>query len=292
MVIETFEHKYPVCCVKEINDKYESYICRNVTDGGLCSVLSLKDKRLFPGIIEGLTAIVNPGIFTDYLEHFIFEDKLCVVMRYRDGMSLENKLSTETVPLAEKMEIGRRILEKIIIRRIPDYFLAKSCHTKNIIIDRDLTPHFNYPIEDIEHMWKYTQGAAISYVKDLLREIFSAELKRRVPTVLMDFFDELPACFEKGGLIEVYSAYYNMMTMAIGNKTEEEPKTFWFIVWEKIKSAASRFKRVLLIVIVLAALGYLFYTIAGIGGREEKSDNFSSIGTVEIPKVNDNENSL
>lgn len=292
MVIETYKHKYPVCCVKEVNDTYESYICRSETDGRLCSVLSVKDKRLIAGIIEGLTTIVDPETFTDFLEHFICEDKLCVVMRFREGMSLEKKLSTEVMPLAERLEIGRRILEKIIIRRIPDYFLAKCCHTKNIIIDRDLTPHFNYPIEDIELMWKYTQSAAMACVENLLREMFSAELERRVPTALMNFFDELPGCFETGGLIEVYSAYYNMMPMASENETGEEPKTFWFIAWEKIKSTAARFKKVLLAAIILAAVGYLFYIIVDIGRHEEKTDNFSSIGTLEIPKVNDKENSL
>lgn len=290
MVIETFEHKYPICCVKEINDTYESYICRNATDGGLCSVLSLKDKRIFPGIIEGLTTIVNPKNFTDYIEHFIFEDKLCVVFRFWEGMSLEKKLSTEVVPLAEKLEIGRRILEKIIIRRIPDYFLVKCCNTKNIIIDRDLTPHFNYPIEDIENMSKYTQVVAMACVEKLLREMFSEELERKLPTVLMDFFDALPEYFEKGGLIEVYSAYYNMMSMAVENSAEEEPKTALYTAWNKIKAIASRLKNFLLIAIVLAAVGWLFYIIFG-GDQEKQCDNFNSIGTVEIHKVNDRENS-
>ncbi len=292
MVIETYKHKYPVCCVKEINDTYESRICRNEADGGLCSILSVKDKRLFAGIIDGLTSIVNPETFSDYLEHFICDEKLCVVMRFWEGTSLEKKLSTETMPLAERLEIGRRILEKIIIRRIPDYFLAKCCNTRNIIIDRDLTPHFNYPIEDIELMWKYTQSAATACVENVLREMFSAELERKVPTALMDFFEKLSGCFENGGLIGVYSAYYNMMPLASENEVGEEPKTFWFIAWEKIKSGAARFKKVLLIAIILAAVGYLFYIIADIGRREEKTDNFSSIGSLEIPKANDKENSF
>ena len=55
MVISTFEHEYPIKGVKETNELYSSYICRNMSGGGLCRVLSIKDRELFPSLVSWLT---------------------------------------------------------------------------------------------------------------------------------------------------------------------------------------------------------------------------------------------
>lgn len=283
-VIETYKHKYPVYCVKETNTEYESYICRNEADGGLCSVLAVKNKTLFAGIIDDLTSIPDSA-FTDFRENFISGGKLCVVMSFCQGITLKTKLNTEAMPLAERLEIGRRILERIVLRRIPDYFIAKGCSTKNIIVDRDLTLHFNYSIEDIDKLAEYTHSAALTCVESVLRELFSRELERMIPSELADFFADFDEEI-KGGkdddMIGVYGSYCRMMSAVSEDGSSEEPKTFWFTAWEKIKKAAARLKKILLVLVLLAVLGYLIYTILSIGKNEEKTVNFEKIGTVEI----------
>lgn len=284
-IIETSEHKYSVCYVKEITDKYESCICRDEF-GGLCSVLAVKNKNLFTGIIDDLTSMIEENsAFTDYRENFISNGKLCVVMSYHQGITLKTKLNTETMPLAERLELGRRILERIVLRKIPDYFIAKGCSTKNIIVDRDLTPHFNYSIEDIDKLGEYTHSAALACVREVMSELFSRELERMFPSELADFFAELDEKIQSrkdDDMICVYGKYCGIMSAVSEDRSPGEPKSFWFTAWEKIKKAAAKLKKILLALILLAVLGYLIYTIFDIGKAEEKNVNFEKIGTVEI----------
>ena len=281
-MIATFEHNYPVICVRESTRTYDSYICRNADGDGACSVLAIKDRRYFTDTVDRLTKTVNKNVFTDFLESFVCDDKLCVVMRYRQGITLETKLATEMMVLAERLEIGRKILEKIILQEIPDYFLAKCSSTKNIIVGNDMSVYFNYPLEDIADAGKYNSAVAMACVSDILHTLFASELERKAPAVMMSFFKRLPELLEDGSVVDAYCAYNEMMSKIADNDTGEEPKTFWFIAWEKIKVFASHLKKIIMVALILIALGFLVYTIITAGASNEKSSNFDSIGTVKI----------
>ena len=282
MIISTFEHDYPITGVRETNELYNSYICRNVSGGGLCRILSLKDKNSFPQLVSWLTDTVDPEAFTDFIEHFNYDDKLCIVMKYTQGLSLEKKLSTEGLPLAERLELGRKILERAVIQDIPEYFLDKCFSPECIMVAPDLTVSFNYPIEDITTGRDCTASANIERV---LRLLFAREIARKVPAVLMDFLDRLPALTE-GSMIDLYSEYYALCTELEGFDAEsEQPRTFWFIFWERFKKVFVKLKSIFIILLLLAAAGYLIYTIFDPGKSKDNEPHFDNIGTVTIDKT-------
>ena len=281
MVISTFEHDYPVLGVKETNTVYNCYICRNISGGGLCRILSIKEKALFSGLTGWLTDTINKSAFTDYIEHFIFDDKLCIVMKYKEGISLSTKLETESLPFKERLELGRRILERIVLQDIPDYFLAKCFTPDCIIISSDMTVNFNYPIFDIT-VDRTANGR--KNIEPVLRLLFAKELEKKVPDLLMDFFKRLPELTEER-MIDLYSEYYSLM-LKLDNYEEnsEQPKTIWFKIWDAIKKVFRVLKKILIIVLILASIGYLIYTIMDPNKDQNSKGHFSSIGTLEIDK--------
>ena len=149
MTIRTSEKIYPVVGIKEQNENYDIYICRDAATRELCSILRLKDSTLFPVLVNWLTDISEHASFTDYRGYFMDSEMLCIVLRYSQGITLAAKLTTESVPLRERLEIGRKILEKIILQDIPDSFLSKCLDPEQIIIGNDLSVSFNYPVSDI-----------------------------------------------------------------------------------------------------------------------------------------------
>ena len=134
MVIYTYGHQYPVTSVLESNDKYDVYICNDSESNGFCRVLRLKDKSEIPDLVAWLSEVVDRDVFTDYMEHFMFEDSLCIVMKYTQGIILTDRIDTEAAPLRERLELFRKILERAVLLDIPDYFLDKCFEPKNIIL--------------------------------------------------------------------------------------------------------------------------------------------------------------
>ncbi len=281
MVIYTYGHEYPVTSVQKTTDEYNCYICTDSVNGGFCRIISIKNKALFPELVSWLSKTVDPSVFTDYIEHFIYDDMLCIVMKYTQGVTLADKNDTEPMSLKERLELCRKILERAVLLDIPDYFLDKCMDTGNIIVSADLSVSFNYPIEDIIVM---RDGAAIKRTEMLLRLMFAREIERKVPDELMKFFDEMPD-LAGSNMIELYSRYYMMMTRLIERDAgDEEPKSIWYRIWDKLKSLWAVIKRVLMFLLLAVAVVYLIFTINTSGSSTKQSKTFDSIGTVTIDK--------
>ncbi|WP_028510165.1 hypothetical protein [Ruminococcus sp. NK3A76] len=281
MVIYTYGHQYPVTSVFESNDKYDVYICSDEETGGLCRVLRLKDKSEIPELVAWLSEQVDPEVFTDYKEHFMFDNSLCIVMKYTQGITLADKSDTEAAPLRERLELFRKILERAVLLDIPDYFLDKCFDEKNIIVAPDMTLSFNYPIEDITGQ---RECAPVKRAEQFFKTVFAREIERKVPDELIEFYKEMSE-LGGAGMIELYSRYYMMMTALIErNAGNEEPKSIWYKLWDKIKKVWKVLKKVLIIALLAAAVAYLVFAIKKSKSSENEEPNFDSIGTVTIDK--------
>ncbi len=282
MIIHTYEHDYPISSVKETNETYECYICRNLTDGGFCRVMSVKDKAYFPELVSWLTETVNRDTFTDYIEHFNFNGALCIVMKYTQGLTLGDKLATESLSVMERAEIGRKILEKIVLQEIPDYFLNKCMDPDCIMVSADLTVNFNYPIDDIIGN---RQCDPMEGINKILRMLFARELERKVPEPVIDFFNKLPQLLELT-VIEIYGEYHNMLSaLTEMPEEEEEPKSIWYKIWNNLKKIWRVLKKIIMLALIVLAVVYLIMTIDGTKSSITRKANFDRIGTVTIDKT-------
>ncbi len=285
MILRTYEHDYPVIGITESTEKYDTYICRDISGGGLCRIMSIKDSSLFTDLVSRLTDTIDREAFTDYREHFIYDGRLCIAMRYSQGMTLASKLSTESVPFKERLELGRRLLERVVLQDIPDYFLAKCFVPEQITVASDLSVSFNYPIEDI--ITDSRQNGRENIVK-VLSKLFEHETERKVPDVLMDFLKRLPELTERR-MLDVYAEYYILMgKLSNYNENDEQPKTFWFKLWDKIKKLLKILKKILIFALIAASVGYLIYTIIDPHKNDNSNGHFKSIGTVTIQNSVDN----
>ena len=281
MTIYTYGHEYPVASIQKSTDTYDCYICTDNVNGGFCRILSLKDRTVFPELVGWLSKTVDPAVFTDYIEHFMFDGMLCIVMKYTQGVSLADKSDMEAMPLRERLELCRRIIERTVLLDIPDYFLEKCFDTHNIIVAPDLTVSFNYPIEDIT---ENRDGVPIKKAELFLRQIFAYEIERKVPDELMAFFGEMPE-LAGANMTELYSRYYMMMNRLVEREAgDEEPKSIWYRIWDKIKQIWKRVKKIIMFLLLTAVVFYFVYSIQISGPSKKRQANFDSIGTLTIDK--------
>ena len=281
MTVYTYGHEYPISSVQTTNEKFDIYLSKDSATGGFFSLLCVKDRALYPEIASFLAEKADPEVFTDYIENFLFDDNFYIVMRYTQGTSLKDKFDTEELSFKARLELCRRILERAVLLSIPDYFIEKSFNPENIMVENDLTVKFNYPIEDIGEKRDFEP---IATAESLLRTVFANELERKVPSELMDFFDDLPELYGSD-MIELYDRYYSMFTVITERGAEdEEPKSFWYLAWEKIKVFLSKLKTLLMFLLLAVAVVYMIYTIYDATHSNVPAPSFDRIGTVNIDK--------
>ena len=86
-------------------------------------------------------------------------------------------------------------------------------------------------------------------------------------------------------MIDLYGEYYAMMVKLEGyDEDSEQPRTFWYKLWEKIKKVFNLLKKFLMIGLIIASICYLIYTIIDPGRNNDNNGHFTSIGTVTIER--------
>ncbi|MDE7298714.1 MAG: hypothetical protein K2N94_07775 [Lachnospiraceae bacterium] len=137
MIISTLERDYRVIHRGRETENFEVLLCRTgqETGGADCTLLRFFDREEIRRILE--QNLLRRGItesFTDYRESFIWHGDLVMVFRRREGTTLGHYLRTECPPPGRRLEIGRRLLERLLLMNMPDYLLAGILNEKCILV--------------------------------------------------------------------------------------------------------------------------------------------------------------
>lgn len=284
MLIQTFEREYKVISHVLANDVGYIYIGKDVSADQEYTILRLKDRSVVPELMVYLTTNIQPRIFTDYIEHFVFEEDFYIVLKYYRGVTLSEKLKNEYCSLNERLKIGAKILERIVLLDMPSYFLSNCLIEDRIVVKPSLDVYFNYVPSDISSFAAADDTAVLKAVTVLINKLFADELaKQSVPPinefclVLQNeqFFDS----------IELYKLYMQMYREAqlISEEEVQKPKSKWFLLWERVKKLIKILKKLLAALLLILAIVYLIQTIdRAIHPVIKNEKHFEYIGTVRI----------
>ena len=137
MLIQTYERSYQVISHVLSNDLGEIYICRDITTDNEYTILRLKDRDIVPDLMVYLNNSIQES-FTDFVDRFVYEGDLCLVFKYYRGISLSQKLTYEYCSLSERMTMGKKILDRILLLDMPLYFLKNCLAGERIIVKPSL----------------------------------------------------------------------------------------------------------------------------------------------------------
>lgn len=287
MLIQTFERGYQIISHVLSNDTGEIVICRDVATDQEYTVLRLKNKDIVSGLMVYLNTNVNPETFVDFVEHFVFEGDLCIVFKYNRGLSLSEKLKREYCSLSERMTIGRRILDRIVLLDMPLYFLKNCLAGERIIVKPSLDILFNYVPGDIRDFAAADDRAALKAFTAIFRMLFGDELARESAPPFNEFYAALQE-EQQFDSIELYKQY-TQMCREVEIIPEEEivkPKSKWFLLWERVKGFARALRRFLALALLVLAVVYLAYTIGDfINPKVTPVKQFDFIGTLKIEQA-------
>lgn len=283
MVIQSMEKEYTVINYVYADDDMERYICREEAGSKSCAVTCIKNRLWIKKTAKFLMQQMENRYFTDYLSCFFSRECLYVVMEHGEGISLKEKLGKEDCSLRERMEIGKKLLEKSMILNMPEYFLQDCIRPETVMLSSALEVSFQYGLSQISDYGSFHFWQVQNRLGSLFEILFSDGRRKDLLPPVSGFCNSL----REGGyqnLLEIYAAY-GSMCKALQELPPEESilaKAWSFRIWEGIKKCFAPLRRLCAIAIMLLAVIFLIYSVRESMQEDGETKMFQAIGTLEI----------
>lgn len=286
MRIRTHSWDYEVIGIEQPDADRNLYLCRRDPDrsGRNYILVGVKDIRLsellMKYFIEEAAWLENE----DFSEYFTFEGRLYVVFPYSSEKSLEEKLSSEECGFLERLEMAKKLQERMVYLELPPGLFMDALNMRQITVSDSLDIRFNYRLDNMERIAGYEIRDIAGSLNQIYRRLFKEELETKNCPPLKEYL-----CWLEEGTytsyLDLYSQFHEIYeNLKDGKEDMEELPSRFLGIWEGIKKLAVGLKTVLAVVFVIAAGMYLIYNInlllnppAG-----EIGNTYQNIGTVDI----------
>lgn len=242
-------------------------------------------KRLLPYYFP----LMDNAAFEDYKGCFTENGELYLVFYKGYGRSLRDLLQTENLPLERRMQLGRRLLEKILLWKLPCGIAGQMLAAERILVDG-----ISGSVDGIafDYVW---EGAAeteddiclfAESVSDLTEVLFRPEIKHGAGTALTEFLMGL----KQGEMTTIFHIYegYCRMCEYLPHECEKEALA---VKWKRVylqclgwlqQSAGE-------ILLLIAYLSVVVLLLAGMQKQKEEKQKeqaqgvvYTEIGTLPI----------
>lgn len=283
MIIENLKHQYFVIFKKEETADYISMVCRQLieNDSRRFQVYCIKNTDQIKYLLPIFLDTSDKKQLDDFYEIFSKNGFLYLVFICEEGTKITELLEQESYSLTERLDMGKRILEKILLMDIPKFLLYPVLKNTAIFFDQNYDVSFSYSIDGILKDKAKLNEEIILELARIFEQIFVNEISLRKSASIELFVDGLKQEPHKG-LFSVFQEYTRLCDKLREKKEiHMRPNTFWFRVWDKIKQLFPIINKIILTGIALLLGGYLLYTLLKPKIPEEYVV-FDRIGTLEI----------
>ena len=289
MTIQTLEHQYEIVQKIRTTDQIDQFFCIEETDNKKLyfDIFKIKQRNLVVKLILPFTEQMSNIAFEDYYECFSKDGALYLVFVHKEAISLRQKLQGEVCNLQERLQIGRKILERILLLNMPDMIAYDVLEADRIQVTQALDISFLYELTEIEQFEQLHFLAVRQKMVALFEVLFEREL-------LLDISEKIPAFFdyireESSSYLEIYQTYIRLMEQLQNPREALKPNTLWFRLWNWIKKLAVKLRGVAVVIVVILIAGYLMYSIINPAPSQKDKFCFQRIGTLIIEQTEEPE---
>lgn len=287
MIIQNLNHEFKVKQILQDNSQFKIYLCQYYAANKLqmCEIIQLKHLGGNRLVISYFNGIILDGLWEDFMECFINEESLYVVVKFHEGIKLAERLSKEKFSLQERAMIFERICERAVLQNAPNYLLWNGLQKKHLIVDNRLNVFMQYDLAEVQKHYQYTMKEVSDSMLVWLKLIFKKELKYKVCNQLIQFKKQLIQ-HEFTSCIELYEAYIRLkeeLLLLHNGGLQWIPNTLPYRIWNFIKKGMKQVKYILLYLILAAAIALSVLVFQkNVQKNNEITQVVEYIGTVKI----------
>ncbi len=286
MLIQSLEQTFTVIQLLGSSDLSASYLCRDYAQQNPSDYLlvQVKEPELVRKMVPVFMEFTREGTFQDFAGSFPKDGSVYGVFHYSSYPTWSQKRERESCSLAERLEIGKNLLDKMLLYRMPLYFQRHVLTSDRVCVAPSLEIGFRYELQDIGFYFSVTQEQVSLAYQQFFEDLFSAELELQSNQALEEFVLD---CAQTGSLEELYRRFmplYQSLREELGKPQSGPPQrnSRAFQAWEAAKNAARLLRPILAAAVLIAVVIYLIVTWNAGSQQAESAGTISYIGTVEI----------
>lgn len=287
MIIQTPDRSYQVISRKQQEGVFEVLVCRDLQTEGIENTLIrfFRPEDIRRILERNLLHKEITGNFVDYKESFLWKDSLIMVFVRREGSQLSQWLKKEAMLLSQRLEIGKRLLERLLLLNMPEYLLCGILNPTCILITNALEVTIQYEpdktlIAGLEQAPEEQLGECFYQLFALL---FQKEEQQQSSRELHDFLEQLRK-EPYQDVFHIYQIYDRLMEELMGRgNVNHLPANTWIARWKQRAVRLLAFgKRLLVPLAVIAVMIALVYVITHPKQEEAETFMIDQIGTLQI----------
>ncbi len=283
MGIRAFDENFDIIHKNKISEEYSVLQCRIPGKTEDYTVLHFERAETVKRLLPLFYSLQENVEFEDYRGCFSREEELYIVFRKRQGISLAEQLAGSRLSLEQRIRIGKQVLEKLLLWRLPDFMLCQLLDESRILI-QDESVGFAYD-------WDLSMGEHCSMtmvnkrMAGLLRALFQEEAEHAASPRLMKLLDDLEQDIPEDffAIYEAYSSLYDVMPEEAGRYVSgfQKIKRELSLL---VKKGQEPMKIILFLAVYAAAVLWLLQEIKQQEVRENKTEGivYETIGALRI----------
>lgn len=284
MVIHIQEKDYLVLYTVRKTTELEEYRCRKVGEAGEREYRALRiaSSAVWPELVSYLMEQVHSQSFHEFVDYATEADFLTVLMDCGQGVSMARVILGEKPSLAQRLAMGKKLLEHLLLADFPPYFLYAAMGAERIKVNAAMDFGFDFDFSDFLRFETVDFSMACKRMGDVFEILFLQEQKQRaIPELERLVYGLRHNQFSQ--LLPVFQEMEGICGRWEGRDEKElENHSFGFRLWEKIKGLG-RFSVVFAkLAVILAAGAYLALSVYDFMQPERPGQVYDQIGDLEI----------
>lgn len=250
------------------------------------TVLHFIQEKCVKSLLPLFYTLQKNSDFEDYKGCFSNNEELYAVFYKRNGIPLRSLLKEEKMSLEQRIILGRKLLEKILLWKLPEFLICKMLDTEYVLLKGEEIV-FDYG-------WKFFSSNAGDMttvnkaVVVLFRELFSEEINNASSPCFMELLDYIDRDRPED-FFEIYEEYSRISSVMSGEVMAQiSIRQKWkYKISALGKRVLPAVKAVIFIVVYIMAVAMLLEVIHNNERKKEEIQGvvFESIGTLPIQKM-------
>jgi len=275
---------FEVIHVKQVEQDYEILQCLAENGGERYTMLHFMDEQYVRKLLSPFFALMDNHMFEDYKGCFTNGNDLYLVFYKRKGIPLAELLQENTLSAEQRLQIGKHILEKILLWNLPEFMICQLLCDMGQILVTGKEAVFDYEWRQQIRL-EADMGLVNESMAAFIKQLFHREIEYGIGYGLT----ELTTFLEEGKTEDVFAVYEAYCRLLDGFKVGEDAyvsrkKKLQQRVSGVVKKGLKIGEMLLLLAVYLATAGLLVQEIQE--EKKEKQDAqgvvFEKIGTLTI----------
>ncbi|MDO4803527.1 MAG: hypothetical protein Q4A32_01745 [Lachnospiraceae bacterium] len=286
MIIRVLDQNYFVQQTLPSEEGLVQYVCTNVSedDGRTYRIVRIPTSEVQPELIRYLANLYKEGLFHELIQYGNEKGHFHVVMDCgpTKARTLQDRLQTEVISLAERLVMGDNFLKYLIVSSIPLWFAESSMHTDHILFTDALECALDFELEFLMKFEDADMKGLMAGIREVLSELFAKELDKEKLPEMKDYLEKMLQG-EYSDLMSAYQEYRKIELSLAGVKESSlEPKSLPWRLWDRIKSLASHTEKLIGVLVFAIVIAYLIWSVWNALQPTKQKDIYPAIGDEKI----------